>query len=162
MEHKPIKRREELVILSREHHEGLLLCWKIRTGLSNNVTEDRIIAYTIYFYNTFLKEHFAEEEMYVFTLLPENDAMVVKAIEDHDIINGMIKTLDSVRNKKEWLETFAYELEQHIRYEERQLFGYIEQQAEKTALEETGKKLANPQNAHVKQSWTDIFWDEKK
>ena len=33
----PIKRSEYLKPLSRDHHQGLLLCWKIRTGLKKGI-----------------------------------------------------------------------------------------------------------------------------
>ena len=33
---KPIKRNSELLVLSREHHHALLLCWKIKTIVSLN------------------------------------------------------------------------------------------------------------------------------
>jgi len=38
----PIKRSIALQPLSREHHHGLLLCWKIRTGLKKGIDIDRI------------------------------------------------------------------------------------------------------------------------
>jgi hemerythrin-like domain-containing protein len=158
---KPIKRSKELTPLSREHHDGLLLCWKIKNGLSNNIPVERIVAYTVYFYNSFLKPHFAEEEKYVFTLLSDDDAMIAEATAQHNILNGMIATLDSVQDKVEWLKTFAYELDRHIRYEERQLFNYIEDRADKAALAYAGAKLAEPHNAHIKDEWTDIFWTNK-
>ena len=58
MEQKPIKRRKELVPLSRDHHNGLLLCWKIRTGIRTEIDYTRISQYVLYFFEHDLKEHF--------------------------------------------------------------------------------------------------------
>lgn len=42
---KPIKRHTALKPLSREHHHGLLLSWKIREGLKRNIEIPRIKKY---------------------------------------------------------------------------------------------------------------------
>jgi hypothetical protein len=47
---KPLKRHAALQPLSREHHHGLLLGWKIRTGLSNGAPLERIKAYADWFF----------------------------------------------------------------------------------------------------------------
>ena len=45
MNHKPQKRHKALQPLSREHHHGLLLSWKIRAGFSKNIEPKRIKVY---------------------------------------------------------------------------------------------------------------------
>ena len=67
--HNPIKRSQELVQLSREHHFGLLLVWEIRRDLGKGVEFDKISKRIIDFYTTDLEKHFKEEEEYVFPLL---------------------------------------------------------------------------------------------
>ena len=49
---KPIKRSEELVSLSRDHHDGLLLSWKIRTGINKGIELKRIADYVLHSYRT--------------------------------------------------------------------------------------------------------------
>lgn len=39
---QPLKRIEQLQYLSHEHHYGLQVCWKIRQGLSKDVSFERI------------------------------------------------------------------------------------------------------------------------
>jgi hypothetical protein len=46
---KPLKRAEYLKALSREHHHGLLLCWKIKTGFSKGVSISRMKLYLDWF-----------------------------------------------------------------------------------------------------------------
>ena len=43
----PIKRSEFLKPISREHHHGLLLCWKIRAGLKKGIEPERIKLYQL-------------------------------------------------------------------------------------------------------------------
>ena len=40
MHPKPQKRHKALQPLSREHHHGLLLSWKIRTGFSKDIAQN--------------------------------------------------------------------------------------------------------------------------
>ena len=64
--HAPIKRHQALVSYSKEHHFGLLLVWKIRQGLMNAVSPERIGKYVLFFFNEDLKTHFKEEEQLLF------------------------------------------------------------------------------------------------
>ena len=75
---KPLKRAPELQPLSHDHHHGLQLCWKIRTGFSKQIEPDRIKKYSDWFYKTHLKPHFELEEKYVFPILgAENDLVKI-------------------------------------------------------------------------------------
>jgi hypothetical protein len=58
----PIKRDKALQEVSREHHHGLLLCWKIRKGFSKGIEPERIKRYADWFYKTHLISHFEVEE----------------------------------------------------------------------------------------------------
>ena len=58
MKTEPLKRSKALQSLSREHHYGLLLCWKIRSGLKKAVDIERIKAYTDWFFKNSLSKFF--------------------------------------------------------------------------------------------------------
>ena len=66
MGQKPIKRHEAIKPYSREHHHGLLLCWKIREGLKHEVAIDRIKKYADFLWETQIEPHFKAEEKYIF------------------------------------------------------------------------------------------------
>src|SRR5690606_36276296 len=68
-EKKPIKRDENIQPFSREHHHGLLLSWKIKTGFKKNLELERIKRYTDWFYKNQLLPHFEAEEKYLFPIL---------------------------------------------------------------------------------------------
>ena len=61
MHPKPQKRHKALQPLSREHHHGLLLSWKIRSGFSKNIEPKRIRTYADWFFKTHLIPHFEME-----------------------------------------------------------------------------------------------------
>ena len=60
MKTKPIKRNKALQVVSREHHHGLLLCWKIRTGFSKGISEQLIKKYADGLYTTDMIPHFGQ------------------------------------------------------------------------------------------------------
>ncbi len=88
---KPIKRNVNIVIFSREHHFGLLFCWKIRQGIKKNVEAERIKKYVNFYWIAFLHKHFEEEETYMF--LKVKDDLCNMALEQHQQIKLLIKLL---------------------------------------------------------------------
>ena len=91
MNRKPIRRNENILKLSKEHHFSLLFCWKISQGLKMDIAASRIIKYAQYFHAHFLRLHFREEELFLFASL--NDKRVEKAIKQHKQINKLLAQL---------------------------------------------------------------------
>ncbi|MAU16955.1 MAG: cation-binding protein [Muricauda sp.] len=152
MGHTPIKRHSALQGVSREHHHGLLLCWKIRTGLSKNIPPERIKAYVDWFYETYLVPHFDMEETYIFPILGKDHPWIRKAFADHRRLNRLFTT--PTANMKT-LGQIEETLEQHIRFEERQLFNHVQQVASATQLEIIEKQHNNEK---FKDNTDDTFW----
>jgi hypothetical protein len=71
MKTKLIHREKALQAISREHHHGLLPCWKIRTGFLKGVDEERIKRDSDWFYSTHLIHRFQREELHIFHLFWE-------------------------------------------------------------------------------------------
>lgn len=120
----PIKRAKELIQLSREHHHGLLLGWKIKSGLSKGIEIERISAYVLWFYSNHLLPHFELEEKYIFSLLDAKNENRILAERQHKEIKHI---LDKVTLDKEDLVQLEKTLNEHIRFEERTLFNEIQQ-----------------------------------
>ena len=158
MESKPIKRSDHIMKLSKEHHSGLLFCWKIRQGLKREVAAERIIKYTQYFWSHHLKEHFHEEETILFA--PLKDECVQKAIEDHQQIKCALDILreSSTEDVKQKLKQLANLVDDHIRYEERKLFPHLEKALSDEQLEKIGKQLAALQPNSSTDDFEDHFW----
>lgn len=152
---KPIKRHPSLVPVSREHHFGLLLSWKIREGLKNDIAPERIMRYCRWFYDTNLKHHFSIEEKYLYPILGYHHPLIVHALEDHHQIEQLMKQTD---NLTKTLTDFGEILENHIRFEERNLFNIIQE----SATEEQLKLIVEHHNEPFNDTWEDEFWNRPK
>lgn len=128
----PIKRNENLKAISREHHHGLLLSWKIRNGLKKQIDPLRIEKYVDWFYKEHLLPHFEIEEKYIFPILNKDNDLVKKALADH---RRLIRVIESETDILKKLTTVEEELESHIRFEERVLFNEVQEVASKEQLE---------------------------
>ncbi|PNQ72478.1 cation-binding protein [Hanstruepera neustonica] len=149
---KPLKRHTALQPLSKEHHHGLLLCWKIRTGFSKKITPERIWAYANWFYKTHLIPHFKIEEEYIFTILNSDNKLVIEAIEQHRELQMLFTESDK---NTQTLSTIELLLEKHIRFEERVLFPKIQNVATEKQFE-TIEALHNDEKFIDKED--DVFW----
>lgn len=123
MTDKPIRRSEFLKPLSRDHHHGLLLSWKIRNGIKKGIALSRIKAYSAWFYQNYLNLHFEFEEKYIFSILGHENELVLKALTQHKTLKQLF---ESDLFDQEELISIANNLEIHIRFEERILFDEIQ------------------------------------
>ena len=148
---KPIKRHKSLQPVSREHHHGLLLTWKIREGLKKEVGVDRIVDYVRWFWKTYLDAHFEFEEKHLFPILGNDDELIKRALQEHELLKGLCNAKDLGTEKLNQLEQ---SLTEHIRFEERVVFTEIQKRASEATLAEV-------EEAHEKVSaddWPDEFW----
>ena len=152
MTQTPIKRHKSLRPLSREHHDGLLLCWKIRRGIQKQVDPGRIGRYVQYYLKTHLEPHFRIEEQAVFPVLGQENEMVRQALDDHNRLRSL-RELDHPNYTA--LELIQQQLEKHIRFEERVLFQELQKVATPHELQEIE---TNHETAGPEESWTDRFW----
>ena len=114
-ERKPIKRSEHIAVLSRDHHAGLLFCWKIKEGLKHAVDLQRINQYVKYFWEGHLQEHFREEETLLFSKL--DDELTNRAKRDHKVLAGWFMRI--IENKVEYFQDYVSFTElrtNHIRF----------------------------------------------
>lgn len=119
----PIKRVDALKPLSREHHHGLLLCWKIRQGIKLNVEPERIKNYLDWFWLSYLQPHFEIEEQYVFPVLGNENELVKQALAEHRRLKRLFENGDDLSKTISLIEE---KLEKHIRFEERVLFNEVQ------------------------------------
>lgn len=155
---KPLKRHPALVPLSQDHHFGLLLCWKIRTGLKKGVNTERIKDYLNYFFRKHLEKHFQMEEEILFTFLAKNDLLRKDAESQHQFLRKLHENiLDGFEEVDGGLKTFADELESHIRFEERILFPYMQTELLEKELVDFKNKL-DQVHKKVEEDWEDEFW----
>ncbi|WP_339710414.1 hemerythrin domain-containing protein [uncultured Kriegella sp.] len=147
----PLKRKKELQGISRDHHQGLLLCWKIRTGFSKGIEVARIKRYADWFFKTHLVPHFELEERYMFPILGKDNELVKKALAEH---SKLIRLFEDPEIHKS-IKRIEEELEKHIRFEERLLFNEIQKIAT-TAQLSAVSKLHNDEK--FRDNSDDPFW----
>lgn len=148
-----LKRDKALQPISRDHHHGLLLCWKIRSGLSKKIAVERIKKYTDWFYINHLLPHFEIEEKYLFTILGDQNEFIKKALSDH---RSLTQLFQSEINTSKHLSSMAEELENHIRFEERILFNKIQQEATNEQMENLQTVLMDKP---FEENVADPFWE---
>ena len=144
----PIKRNESLKAISREHHHGLLLCWKIRTGIKRQIEPERIKKYSDWFYTSQLLPHFELEEQHIFTLLGNENELVKKALSEHRRLKRLFESETEVMKNLTLIEE---ELESHIRFEERVLFNEIQ-------LIATEEQLQEIKRIHTEEKFLDTMF----
>ena len=149
---EPIKRHKALQPLSREHHHGLLLSWKIREGLKRNIETDRIQKYAAWFFKHQLLPHFEMEEEHVFPLLGNDHEFVQQALTEHRRLKELFRSTDKT---EEHLRRIEEDLVGHIRFEERVLFNEIQDVATESQLQLLEDIL---QDNPVCEPWEDEFW----
>tara|TARA_R110002012_G_scaffold26086_1_gene85387 strand:- start:1000 stop:1464 length:465 start_codon:yes stop_codon:yes gene_type:complete len=151
---KPIKRHEALKPLSREHHHGLLLCWKIRQGVKKEVEVARIKAYTEWFKIHYLDPHFEVEEEHIFPVLGNDHELVKRALKEHRRLKRLFSQDTEVEIA---LNNIEEELDSHIRFEERVLFNEIQEVASAEQLADIEKHHNGIQFSD--DDWQDHFWE---
>ncbi len=152
----PQKRHASLQPLSREHHQALLLCWKFRQGFAKGVEPERMMKYAGWFWTTYLAPHFKAEEDVFFPILAKDHPGIIKALKQHKDLKAMFHSKDS--DVAYTLRQIAFELEQHIRFEERELFNDIQEKASPVQLESLTKLHTEEK---FEENIEDMFWIEE-
>jgi len=143
-----------MVPLSREHHDALLFIWKIKQGLKNKTSLPIVVDYIKWFWNNNLKDHFDQEEKILLPYLPNEDEMVQRLRKEHEMIRKMV---DKELNETSIL-ILTDALNDHIRFEERQLFPHIEQTVSEAQLDEISRQL--DYQPSCKTPWPNEFWEK--
>lgn len=154
---KPIKRSEHIVQLSKEHHFSLLFCWKIRNGLKKEVEISRIINYVNYFWKEHLLPHFEEEDVFFSNV---DDLFVKRAYDEHHEINETVRLLN-LSSKEEAFSLalkIANLVDDHVRFEERELFPHLEKAIDEPKLMEIGNEIKKMQPEITQDTFADEFW----
>jgi hemerythrin-like domain-containing protein len=158
-DHQPIKRSPQLAPLSREHHEALLFIWKIRQGLKNGASIDKLRAYSLWYWKEHIKAHFFQEEKILLPYMPAGHPMAEQLKKEHEQIRELVLTLDKEADEQT-LTILCDLVEKHIRFEERQLFVYLETILTQEQLDTIHKELEeHPVSCNT---WEDVFWVKKQ
>lgn len=148
------KRHPSLKEFSHEHTAVLDLCTRIRFGLANGISEERIKNYSDWFKKNNLDPHFEMEKGNIFPILGYNNVRVKRALANHRRLSRLFEAttdLHIVLNKIE------EELGTYIRFEEGILYNEIQKVAspiQLLAIERSHQKLCC-----CDEPWNDTFWE---
>lgn len=157
-----MKRDKSLVPLSREHHFGLLFCWKLKQGMANGTSFELMRQYIDYFWKNILKAHCQEEEVIVKRLLHRDDVNSTRLHEEHQLIAAIIELINEQKNlNTSLIATLQQDLTDHIRWEERELFPYLQTVADPEELADVGRLLEHDLQ-EPKDEFLPAFWENKK
>ncbi|WP_339926034.1 hemerythrin domain-containing protein [uncultured Cyclobacterium sp.] len=156
---KPLKRHPAFVPVSRDHHFGLLLVWKVRQGQEKGIEPSRLHEYVKYFFSTHLEPHFSLEEKVIFSYMAKNDLLRKEVEGQHKEIRKLFKKLDVLKEEQLSVQLTALcsLVEAHIRFEERKLFQYLQVELQSKELEEMEEKVAEIHKP-TREEWDDKFW----
>lgn len=149
-----MKRNQHIVLLSKDHHFGLLCSWKIQQGLNKNIEPERMATYVDYFWKSHLKEHFKEEEQIIFPFSDEQHNTQIKA--EHTEIERLIELI-AKQPDTNLLSDFATKLHDHIRFEERAWFPFLDEYINEDDFAAIGLKLEES-HQKVEDDYNDEFW----
>jgi hemerythrin-like domain-containing protein len=152
----PIKRSRQLSPLSRDHHQGLLLAWKIRQGIKNGTDKIIIADYIKWFWLNELEEHFREEEEILAPYLKDNE-MIQRMFKEHHRIKSIIHNDHLVDEGS--LTELALLVNDHIRFEERELFPLAEKMIKEEDLDRIELDLIKEKKTCG--VWENEFWLRK-
>lgn len=157
-ETKPIKRSKELAPLSREHHDGLLYVWKMRQGLKTGAPLSKLKGYTIWYWKQHIKPHFFHEEKILLPHMPANHELANRLKKEHENIRELILNLDHDADYTSFIQLCDL-LDDHIRFEERQVFTFLEETLPPEELNNIFLELE--QHPLGCEEWNDEFWIKK-
>jgi len=148
-------RDTNIVPLSRDHHHGLLFCWKIRRGIAKGIGRHRLQSYVIYFFKKHLDRHFQEEERLLFQDI--SSPLCLRALEEHRLIRELADAIEG-DGPEESFGVLADLVDSHIRFEERQLFPFLEKSLSNEELSRVGAALNRLHSHPEPDSYEDEFW----
>jgi hemerythrin-like domain-containing protein len=114
-------------------------------------------SYVIYFWKDHLEKHFQEEESLLFREV--DDQQCLQAIQEHREIEQLIVSVrDDGASAEQRYQQLADRVERHVRFEERQLFPFLEKSIPEEQLNAIGVKLGEQHAPDCADVFADEFW----
>ena len=147
-------RTPQLVPLSKEHQDGMNFLNRLREGI-DKVSITRLCNYTRWFWKNHIRPHFFQEEKILLPYMPSDHPLAIKLKEDHAYIRDLILSLDHEAEPQSF-KALCDLLDTHIRFEEQELFSYLED----TLTVEELNMIHEQLEVHpvVAEEWEDVFW----
>jgi hemerythrin-like domain-containing protein len=137
------RRHETLIPLSHEHHDALMLAWRLRSGdLSKREPELRARHVSAFFEYRLIK-HFKLEEDVLFpavrAVLGPEASLINELLGDHRELRASAGSIKAGAHDQ--VDKFCDLLDRHIRTEERQLFVLAQNRMKPEEMAELGRQI---------------------
>lgn len=156
-----MKRSKALETLSWEHHDGLVVSLRVKKGLEKGTDPVTLQNYALHIAEPGLVNHFRQEEEALFPHLAKiagGEELVERTLKEHA---EMVETVTKMKNPGDRLvqilKTFSEMLNDHIRFEERELFPFIEDHFPEVRMQEIDAYLHKNYRA-LGKDWGPEFW----
>jgi hemerythrin-like domain-containing protein len=137
------RRHESLIPLSHEHHDALMLAWRLLTGnLSKREPELRARHVSAFFEYRLINHMRLEEELLYpacRAVLGVEASLIDVLLSDHRELRAKAAAIKAGAHDQ--VESFCVLLERHIRTEERQLFVLAQNRLKPAELAELGRQI---------------------
>lgn len=154
-EHMPIERDEALAPFSRDHYTGLVQAQHLKKAAETDaVARRKAIAEFLDAWDTEIAEHFADEERLLLELVSNADRR--RLLDEHQRLTSMAKRARALRRQADpdaaVVREIGQSLDQHIRWEERELFFRLQEQLSKEQLAELGHQTELIERSRARDS----------
>lgn len=139
-----MKREEQLQPLSHQHHNGLMAALLLKKGVEKQAATTVLDDFIVAVWNSELRNHFIKEEVYLHPHVLQIPSLMEKYEQmkaDHHQIRHVVDAIRNGGSTMEQIAEFYTLLEKHIRFEERDLFPFIQEQIQAQQLDELGRNL---------------------
>jgi hemerythrin-like domain-containing protein len=138
-----MKRAEALQPLSHQHHNSLMACLLLKKGIARKASQSTLNDFLSKFFREDIEPHFEAEEKHLLPLLDQLKPSYGKILRsDHTLLRVLAARFMNHFASFSYLSNFATLLENHIRFEERLVFNFVQEHLNPTAEAELGKKLS--------------------
>ena len=156
-----MKRNKNLETLSWEHHDGLVVAFRLEKGLKNQIDGHTMTQYLLHIWDHALRQHFLKEEETLIKPLEtcaEGRETLQHMLQEHQAIKKLIARIQQEpENRLTLIKQFHHMLYNHIRFEERKLFPLVERIASQVDLQQIGLYL-HSRHQPDKKEWQPEFW----
>jgi hemerythrin-like domain-containing protein len=156
-----MKRKKEFVTLSWEHHDGLVFAFRLQQGVKKEADPKIVRQYILETWDSALDHHFWQEEHILTTPLNESNAgqkKLQRMLDEHSYFRGVIEEFrkEEIADPQK-IHEFADHLNKHIRFEELDLFPFLEGTLSDLKLNAIGDFL-NEHHKKPAKCRTQAFW----
>lgn len=139
-----MKREQQLQPLSHQHHNGLMAALLLKKGVQKKADTTVMDDFIVSVWNAELRNHFIKEEVYLHPHVLQIPSLMEKyelMKAEHHQIRNLIDAIRNGNSNATRITDFYTLLEKHIRFEERELFPFIEEHIQPEQLNELGRNL---------------------